>query len=443
MKAAVNRLLADAERRSERLSAYIRLATFAVLAAVVFGGVRTAIFNVVVASLLAYGALALIGIWLAHRRFFRPWLPWLFATADVGLLINFLTVLTVAQNLPLARALQLPGAAMIFLFLAQAALRFRPSLVLYTALLFVAGLAGLYAEFGADIDMAAMLGMPDTPDATARHHLVMNPTGEAARLAIVLMTAAVLAILVWRTRRILITQFVAARQTTNLSRFLDPNLAERLARDPVDTAEGRRQLAAVLFVDIRGFTAMSETLPPAELTRFLNEFRRRMARPIADHGGTIDKFMGDAVLAVFGVPDPSPADAKNALAAAFDMLAAVADWNRARRAGGLAEIAVGIGVHHGEVVAGVLGLEAPIEYTVIGDTVNAAQRIETLTRDLGVPLLVSAELLAAAGEAGHAMWLAVGPQSVHGRRKPVDVFRPADIDLRAKPPAGTTEPPSS
>ncbi len=440
MKAAVNRLLAEAERRSERLSAYIRLATFAVLAAVVFGGARTAIFNLVVASLLAYGALALIGIWLAHRRFFRPWLPWLFATADVGLLINFLAVLTVAQDLPLPRALQLPGAAMIFLFLAQAALRFRPGLVLYTALLFVAGLAGLYVQFGTDTGIAAMLGMPDTPEAMARHHLVMNPTGEVMRLAIVLMTAAVLAILVWRARRVLITQFVAARQTNNLSRFLDPNLAERLARDPVDPAEGRRQQTAVLFVDIRGFTALSETLPPAELTRFLNEFRRRMARPIGDHGGTIDKFMGDAVLAVFGVPDPSPGDAKNALAAAFDMLAAIADWNRVRRAGGLAEIGVGIGIHYGEVVAGVLGLEAPVEYTVIGDTVNAAQRIEALTRELGVPLLVSAELLTAADEAGHAMWLPVGSHTVHGRRKPVDVFRPADIDLRARPPSNVPAP---
>lgn len=440
MKAAVNRLLTEAERRSERLSAYIRLATFAVLAAVVFGGTRTAAFNLVVASLLAYGALALIGIWLAHRHFFRQWLPWLFATADVGLLINFLAVLTMAQDLPLTRALQLPGSAMIFLFLAQAALRFRPALVLYTALLFVVGLAGLYVEFGANTGMATMLGMPDTPEAMARHHLAMNPTGEAMRLAIVLMTAAVLAILVWRTRRLLINQLVAARQTNNLSRFLDPNLAERLARDPVDPAEGRRQQAAVLFVDIRGFTALSETLPPAELTRFLNEFRRRMARPIGDHGGTIDKFMGDAVLAVFGVPDSSPTDAKNALAAAFDMLAAIADWNRARHTGGLPEVAVGIGVHYGEVVAGVLGLEAPVEYTVIGDTVNAAQRIEALTRELGAPLLVSAELLAAAGEAGHAMWLPVGSHNVHGRRRPVDVFRPADIDLRARPPSSAPAP---
>jgi adenylate cyclase len=442
MKAAVTRLLGEAERRSERLSAYIRLGTFAVLAVVVFGGERTAAFNLVVASLLAYGALALVGIWLAHRRFFRPWLPWLFATADVGLLINFLAVLTAAQELPLMRALQVPGAAMIFLFLAQAALRFRPGLVLYTALLFIAGLAGLYVKFGPGTGMGAMLGLPDTPEAMARHHLMMNPTGEAMRLAIVLMTAVVLAVLVRRTRHILITQLVAARRTTNLSRFLDPNLAERLARDPIDPTEGRRLTTAVLFVDIRGFTAMSEELAPAELTRFLNEFRRRMARPVADHGGTIDKFMGDAVLAVFGVPDPDPADAKNALAAAFDMLAAVAAWNRERRALRLPDVAVGIGLHYGEVVAGVLGLEAPVEYTVIGDTVNAAQRIEELTRTIGVPLLVSSELLTAAGEAGHAMWIAVGPQSVHGRKKPVEVFRPADIDLRAQPPAAAATPAS-
>ncbi|MBM3573202.1 MAG: hypothetical protein FJX52_12740, partial [Alphaproteobacteria bacterium] len=124
----------------------------------VFGGERTAAFNLVAASLAAYGALAVIGIWLAHRRFFRAWLPWLFATADICLLINFIAVLTATQDLPLMRVLQTPGSAMIFLSLAHAALRFRPGLVLYTAILFVVGLAAVSWLFDDGMTGMPMLG---------------------------------------------------------------------------------------------------------------------------------------------------------------------------------------------------------------------------------------------------------------------------------------------
>jgi adenylate cyclase len=159
---------------------------------------------------------------------------------------------------------------------------------------------------------------------------------------------------------------------------------------------GRQQPAAVLFADIRGFTTVSETLAPPELARFITEFRRRATRATQRHAGIVDKFIGDAVMAVFGVPEPTPADALNALRAAMALLAEMADWNHDRCAAGLAPVHLGVGVHYGVVFAGVLGDDERLEFTVLGDAVNVAQRIEELTRSLGTDLIVSEDLLKAA-----------------------------------------------
>ena len=122
--------------------------------------------------------------------------------------------------------------------------------------------------------------------------------------------------------------------------------------------QGRQQPAAVLFADIRGFTARAEALPPPELARFMSAFRRRATRAIELHSGIIDKFIGDAVMAIFGVPDPGPSDAANAVRAALALLNEIDDWNREAAAEGLPSVCLGVGVHHGLVFAGALGDEA-------------------------------------------------------------------------------------
>jgi len=137
----------------------------------------------------------------------------------------------------------------------------------------------------------------------------------------------------------------------------------------------------------------------------------------------VDKFIGDAIMAVFGTPLQRPDDASRAVTCALEILDATRHWSEDRERSGSQPVAIGIGVHYGEVFAGALGNEQLLEYTVIGDTVNVAERLEGLSRNVGSPLVVSAALLEAAGGAReNAAWRRLPPQELKGHRKPVEAF---------------------
>jgi adenylate cyclase len=148
----------------------------------------------------------------------------------------------------------------------------------------------------------------------------------------------------------------------------------------------------VLFSDIRSFTTLSEHMPPRELLDFLNVFFSGMVESVMAHDGVVDKFIGDAIMAVFGAPEPKAGDALNAIKAALSMRQRLADINEGFRAAGKPEIRAGIGLHAGEVVAGNMGHVERMEYTVIGDAVNLASRIEGMTKELHTDILISEDL---------------------------------------------------
>ena len=189
----------------------------------------------------------------------------------------------------------------------------------------------------------------------------------------------------------------------------------------------RSQNAAVLFADIRSFTPIAEALAPEATIALLREFHRRMAAQVFACGGTLDKYMGDGLMATFGTPHATPDDAANALRCARGMIETIDDWNRARREAGAAEIRIGVGVHYGPVVLGDIGDERRLEFAVIGDTVNAASRLEGLTKNHRVPVLVSADLVEAAGgdsgpSAAETPLRAIGEIRVRGRAAPLTLY---------------------
>ena len=162
----------------------------------------------------------------------------------------------------------------------------------------------------------------------------------------------------------------------NFERFFAPGVAARIAREQGSIAlAGERRPAAVLFADIRGFTGLAETMAPELLGALLTEYFTEMADLVFEHGGTLDKFIGDAVLAVWGAPLGAPDDADRALAAAVAMQSRMPALDARWRARGLGPLAIGIGINYGEVFAGYLGSERRMEYSVIGDTVNVASRL--------------------------------------------------------------------
>jgi adenylate cyclase len=163
---------------------------------------------------------------------------------------------------------------------------------------------------------------------------------------------------------------------SNFERYFAPQLAERIA----DSAEatklgGDKRPVAVLFSDIRGFTPLSESMNPDEIATLLTEYFTEMVECVFRHGGMLDKFIGDAVMAQWGAPLGNPDDADRALKAAIDMMVALGELNTRWAAQGRPTLEIGIGLNYGEAFAGNIGSERRLEFTVIGDTVNTASRL--------------------------------------------------------------------
>jgi adenylate cyclase len=191
-------------------------------------------------------------------------------------------------------------------------------------------------------------------------------------------------------------QMTAERARSHLARHFSPNMVDALQAADETLGEVRHQDVGVLFADIIGFTRLSEKLAPERVVAILRSFHRRMAHIVFSHDGTLDKYIGDAVMATFGTPRTGPQDAVNALLCARAMVEELGRWNRKRIARGAAPIQVSIGVHYGRAVLGDIGDERRLEYAVIGDTVNVASRVERLTRTVGANILVTQDLVDAA-----------------------------------------------
>jgi adenylate cyclase len=406
--ADVDRAFAQLERRAERVLAAIRLLALGILA-LVFDVVGTAEHGApMMVPLTGLMAVTLVTLLLAAFNLLRPWVLWLFTTLDVAMLSRCLIMVADANGEPLQMALQSPVALLIFVFLATAALRHRPLLVLYTGGSFAVGWAGVwlweYLRAGSWVPGAF--------------------TTDMASLTVVMITSFALFVTVHRARRALTTAIAETQLREKLSRYFSAPIVDDIARTGSVARTFQLRKVAILFADLRDFTALAEQMTADQVAHFLNDYRRRIADPIARHEGVIDKFIGDGVMAIFGVPEASANDARNAVRSGLELVSAIETWRRERLAQGLTAVEVGIGIHYGDVIAGALGDEQRLEYSVVGDAVNTASRIERLTSDLGAQLLVSAEVLAAAP--GLEQELQVEPpftQRLRGRSQPIQLYR--------------------
>ncbi len=208
-------------------------------------------------------------------------------------------------------------------------------------------------------------------------------------------------------------------------RYVSPEVVRQLVECPEDLAlEGERREVTVLFSDIRDFTTRSEQTAPETLVLCLNRYLSVMVEIIHRHGGMVDKFIGDAIMAVFGAPLPVEDHARRAVDAALAMQAALRQLNRKFSSDGIPELTIGVGIHSGEAIVGNIGSPERMEYTVIGDTVNVASRIEGLCKRFGSSVLVS-EATRTAAE-GDVAFESVGEAMLKGRKEPVAIYRVMD-----------------
>jgi adenylate cyclase len=217
----------------------------------------------------------------------------------------------------------------------------------------------------------------------------------------------------------------AERERAGLSRYVSPLAAARLYGRSGD-GSGESQVAAIMFVDLVGSTRLGETMTPAETAALLRRFHRSVERAALDHRGTIDKFVGDGALVVFGVPAGGPADAARAIACARQIVADVARWRAELEADGKPGIACGIGLHFGPVLVAEVGGDAHAQVTVAGDTVNVASRLEAMTRAWRTTLIASDAAVEAARNVGANEILegfrALPLQEIRGRERPLAVW---------------------
>ena len=202
--------------------------------------------------------------------------------------------------------------------------------------------------------------------------------------------------------------------------YVTPELAEA-AIEHRGKLDGQLVTCTVLFADIRDFTGIAEALPATRLIKMLNEYFARMSAIVVEEQGFVNKLGGDSLLAVFGTPlNPDPDHAACAVHAALRMRSELAAFNREQDEMLLPQIEIGIGIATGDVVAGNVGSETKLEYTVIGDAVNTASRLQAMTRELDRSILVNGETARASASTGG--FEPVGAVSVRGKSRPVDVY---------------------
>ena len=419
---ALDRLpeLRASEMQADLLSAFVRVGILVVLVATVaLSATDGGIHQGAVIDIGLYGLATGASLILAWRRLYHPILPFAFATFDVVLIVTHMHIMANTMGLS-AEMVSVPASTLMFVVLIHASMRYQPALIAYIVALFLISVL-----------VTSLLPFPGMPMAMPQRMAAtgLRPMGEIFAFdvlpPVLVATAGTILVLgVYRTRRLLLRSIDHAARSARLSRFFSPRIAERLSRDELNgLSSGLRQPVAVLFVDIKGFTSMAETMSPEELGTMLSEFRERVTECVFRHGGTVDKFIGDAVMVVFGAPISGPDDARGAVECGVDVLKTVAKWSKERMSSGEAGIEIGIGGHYGEVFVGVLGSGRLLEYTVIGDTVNVAERLERLSRETDCPLVTSRTLLNEAGIPNDgARWSALGEHTLRGRTTPIEAM---------------------
>ena len=389
---------------TERLIGWVQLAvvlTFAALYAVApkpFAEDQR--FQPVPWALAAYFAFTVVRLALAHRVRLPDWLLYLSIVIDMALLFVLIWSFHLQYEQPASFYLKAPTLLYVFIFISLRALRFEAR--------FVIG-AGVTAALGWLVLVLYAISVDPRNDMITRNYIEYMTSNsvllgaEFDKMISILMVTAILAVAIRRARTLLERSVAEGTAARDLSRFFAPEIAQRIveSEQPVGVGAGEVREAAILNLDLRGFTDIAEAHRPDEVMGLLADYQAEMVPVIQRHGGSIDKFLGDGIMATFGAAHVSETFAAEALECVGEVMQAADAWRRRLQSEGRPSPPVNAAVATGRVLFGAVGDKSRLEYTVIGDAVNLAAKLEKHNAAIGTRALATAQAVELARRQGY------------------------------------------
>ncbi len=364
-----------------------------------------------------YLVFTLVRLVLAHLRKLPTWLIYISIVMDMAMLLALIWSIHIKYQQPASFYLKVPTLLYIFIFISLRALRYEVRYVLLSGAVAAAGWL-LMVYYVVSVD-------PDNPMITRDYIQYMTSNSvllgaEFDKVISILMVTVILAVAIARARKLLVRSVVESSAAADLSKFVPSQVARQVkfSEQRLEVGYGEVREATILFTDLEGFTSISENLSPTDLIATLNAYFKVVSEPIERHGGVINQFQGDAILATFNVPDELPDHAAHAVEAALEIQAALAR----QTFGPSLRLRSRVGINTGVVVGGLVGSSERLGYTVHGDEVNLAARLEQLNKEYGTRIIVSERTRELAGPERFA-FERLDEATVRGRKAPVVIYR--------------------
>ncbi len=394
------------ELESERLIGWMQL-LFAMLFLALFSlaprpiDAPMSVYQPVPFALLGYATFTLMRLYASYRGFTPAWLLVISIFLDVALIIGLVWYFHVQYDQPPAFALKVPTFIYLFAFVALRALRFDPRYVM---------LSGLFAAAGWLLLVAWTISESPYGTITQSFTIYVNNGDRILRGAefdkvfSILTVTGILTVAIWRARQMLLRALTEVSNTQELKKFLSQGVAETITDqgETLKAGVATERQAAIIMVDIRGFSHFSSQVSPQEVVAMLTSYHDRIVPLITKHGGVVDKFMGDGVMATFGAVAASDRAARDAMSALEDILRAATRWRRENQAHALGKVLeINVAAASGPVVFATLGSEDRLEYTVIGSAANLAAKLEKHNKDEKTSALVTRDMWSTARKQGY------------------------------------------
>ncbi|WP_218940193.1 adenylate/guanylate cyclase domain-containing protein [Denitrobaculum tricleocarpae] len=428
----VSQAIRDQEDATERLIGWVQLSVVLVFGMLYFLSPKVfaedAEFAPVPWALSIYLLLTIIRIVWAHRARLPSWSLAVSVFFDMTLLMVLIWSFHLQYEQPASFYLKAPTLLYVFIFIALRALRFEARFVLLAGLVAAAGW-GILILYVIEVDPTDTMITRDYVQYMTSNTILLG--AEFDKIISILLVSVILAVALRRGRALLVRSVSEGLAAKELSRFFAPEIAAKITATDQGVAAGTGEMrqAAIVNLDMRGFTRMASQAEPSVVMGVLAEYQQRMVPLIQKHGGSIDKFMGDGIMATFGASRPSQTFAADAMRALDDVGAAAQRWHAERGAAGEYCPEINGSVATGQILFGAVGDETRLEYTVIGDAVNLSAKLEKYNKQAGTRIVADAETYRLALEQGYVPALekrTLPEVEVDGISRPLDLVVVSD-----------------